>query len=92
MQQQYVDVTQLYVAISCSNHDIAISRLDECLSDLYIWFGHNGLDLNPDKTNSIVYLASLNIAGTSVSFSKNIKILGVVLDSKLSFKSQYLQP
>ena len=97
-QQQYADDTQLYVAITRSNHDIATSRLEECLSELHIWFCYNGLALNPNKTDAILFgtaqrskslppITTINVAGTTVSLSKTIKILGVVLDSKLSFDS-----
>ena len=65
----------------------------ECL-----WFCHNGLALNPDKTDAILlgiaqrarslpFITNINVAGTFVSLSENIKILGVVLHCKLSFNS-----
>ena len=93
MQQQYAYDMQLYVVITISNHKSAIFRLEECLSYLHIWFCHNELALNPDKTDAILFSTTqcaklpqcnttINIAGTSVS-SENIKILGVVLDIKL---------
>ena len=81
----------------CSNHDIATSRLEECLSDLHIWFCYNGLALNPkndaillgtaQRSKLLPLITNINVAGTTVSLSKNIKILDVVLDSKLSFDS-----
>ena len=88
--------TVICVAISSSNHDIAISQLEECLSDLHIWFCINGLALNPDNTDAILHstnqhakslppLTTIYVAGTSVLLSENIKIFGVVLDNKLSF-------
>ena len=98
MKQKYADDMQLYVAIIRSNHESAISRLEKCIFDLLIWFCHNGLVLNPDKTNAILTgttqrakslppIITINVTDISVSLSENIKIIGTVLDSKLSFNS-----
>ena len=43
---------QLNVDISLSNLDIVISQLEECLSELHIWFCYNGLNL--DKADDIL--------------------------------------
>ena len=55
-QQQYADDTQQQYAddITRSNHDIAISRLEECLSELHNWFCYNGLAQNSNKTDAIL--------------------------------------
>ena len=37
------------------------------------------------RAKSVPHSATIHVAGTSVSLSENIKILGIVLDSKLSF-------
>ena len=55
-------------------------------SDLLIWFGHNGLALNPDITHAILLgtnqrvkslppITTINVAGTSVSLSETLKSL-----------------
>ena len=78
------------------SQDAELSRLKECLSELHFWFCHNGLALNPDKTDVILLgttqraktlspISTISIAGTPVSLSSNIKILGVTLNNTLSF-------
>jgi hypothetical protein len=48
-QQQYADDIQFYISRSDYTHDV--SNLEDCLTALYSWFGHNGLSLNPDKSD-----------------------------------------
>ena len=71
------------MTITRSYHEDAISQLEECLSDLYIWLCRNGLALNPDKTDVILLgttqhakslppITTINVAGTSVLLSENI--------------------
>ena len=98
IQQQYADDTRLYVAISHLNRDTALAQLERCLDELHIWFCWNSLSLNPDKTDAILLgtsmrsktISTLNtiiVAGTPVALSDSIKILGIVLDKKLTFDS-----
>ena len=54
-QQQYADDTQLFIAVSNSNCVAAPRRLEECIMELHTWFCVNGLALNPDKTDAIVF-------------------------------------
>jgi len=49
-QQQYVDDTQLFLALSPANHTQSISVLQSCLNSLHIWFCENGMALNPNKS------------------------------------------
>jgi len=53
-QQQYADDTQLYIALSLNNSSTSVHNLS-CLSDLYYWCCLNGLALNPDKTDCILF-------------------------------------
>ena len=96
MQQQYADDTQLYVAISKDNYDTPVATLELCLSTLHTWFCYNGLALNPDKfeavefgttqrSRSLSITSTDNVAGTLVQVSNQVRILGVTLDSRLSF-------
>ena len=56
LQLQYADDTQLYVAISKDNYDTPVAKLELCLSTLHApWFCYNGLVLNPDKSEAIVF-------------------------------------
>ena len=55
MQQQYADDTQLYVAISSIIHTASLSNLEQYLLALHAWFTENGLALNPDKSDAILF-------------------------------------
>ena len=96
LQQQYADDTRLYVAISKDNYNTPVAKLELCLSTLHTWFCYNGLALNPDKSEAIMFgttqrsrslpiTSTINVAGTLVQVSNQIRILGVTLDSRLSF-------
>lgn len=96
--QQYADDTQLYISLSKSNPAIGISQLETCLSSLHSWFCHNGLCLNPTKSDAIIFgtqqrlhhftnIPAINIAGSVVNLSNKITTLGVTLDSNLNFNS-----
>ena len=63
---------------------------------LHNWFCVNGLALNPDKTDAIVFgthrrsklqavIDSINVAGVDIQPSNQVKLLGVLLDEKLMF-------
>ena len=94
-QQQYADDTQLYISLT-NDSTFPLNRLESCLTDLNSWFLSNGLALNPSKSEAILFgsrqrLAAvshtdtINVAGTPLTFSNHIKILGVVLDNELKF-------
>ena len=96
--QQYADDTQLYISLSKSNPAIGISQLETCLSSLHSWFCHNGLCLNPTKSDAILFgtqqrlhhftdIPTINIAGSVVNLSNKITTLGVTLDSTLNFNA-----
>ena len=94
---QYADDTQVYVALSRTDINAGVSNLHNCLSELHQWFSQNGLVINPDKSEAVLFstaqqarLAPLavdkvDVAGCSVPLSDNVKILGVTLDRHLTF-------
>ena len=51
--QQYD--TQLYIACSVNDAASPLSTLESCLASLHCWFCHNGLALNPSKTEAIIF-------------------------------------
>ena len=62
--------------------------------ELHTWFCVNGLALNPDKTDAIVFgthrrsksqaaIDSINVAGVVLQPSNQVKLLSVLLDEKL---------
>ena len=94
--QQYADDTQLHIALSHTDQSGKL-KLEECLSSIYAWFCFNGLAINPDKSEAILFgsrqrlrsfpsLSSIDLAGSAVPLSASVKTLGVTLDSKLTFR------
>jgi len=92
---QYADDTQLFVALES---DISLSDVNRCFCSLQRWFDINGLSLNPDKSEAIIFgtAARHRVEGgsidsitlnnnTQIPVSKSVKSLGVVLDNSLSF-------
>ena len=95
-QQQYADATQLFIALAPSSISVEISKLTLCLTSLHSWFSHNGLALNADKSESILLgtrqrshsyrdVTSVNVADAIVPLTDHVKLLGVTLDSHLTF-------
>lgn len=99
--QQYADDTQIYIELTPKSLNMAIDNLQRCLFSIKDWFSHNGLVINPDKSEALLMstpqrltrltstgLSSINVAGSSISFSESIRTLGVTLDQHLSFDGQ----
>ena len=93
-QQQYADDTRLYIAVTRLNLSFNIHQLELCLSDLHTWFCLNGLALNPNKSETIIFgirqrvatlppVSGIDVAGSKVQISSHVNILGVTLDSTL---------
>ena len=71
------------------------ARLQQTISELQSWFGANSLKMNERKTHFMLVGTKqklmkaadfhLEISGAVVHASKNIKILGVTVDSELSW-------
>jgi len=75
--------------------DSTFDAISECESDVARWFLENGMLLNPDKTEAVLFgtrsqrtkvdiSAGVEVAGVKVPFSDTVKLLGVKLDSELS--------
>ena len=93
-QQQYIDDTQLFIEVSSSDCEEGLLRLDECITNLHHWFCINGLALNPDKTEAVVFgthrrskphsaIDRINVDVVAIQPSNQVKLLGLVLDKKL---------
>ena len=94
---QYADDTQVYVALSRETVNTNVANLHDCLAALHQWFSQNGLVINPDKSESVLFstaqkarisplgLNNVDVAGCLVPLSDNVKILGVTLDRHLTF-------
>ena len=94
----YADDTQLYIHLSPDSTSAAFVQLQQCLSDVKSWMGSNKLKLNPDKTEFILFgseaqrakLAScfpVDILGSKLCPTNNVRNLGVVFDSGFTFSS-----
>ena len=90
-----VAINQLYLALSPANHGQSISVLQSCLNSFHIWFGENGMALNPNKSVAILFgtpqkfkslsgLKSVNVAGAVIPLSDKIKILSATFDANLT--------
>ena len=92
----YADDTQIYIVIKPSNRDSAISQVENCIKDIRIWMAANKLMLNDAKTE-LLHVSSrfsknvpdihINIGDTSISPSKTVRDLGVILDNNLTMTS-----
>ena len=94
---QYADDTQLYVALSKLNINTAVNNLHNCLHAVHLWLGQNGLEVNPEKSEAVLFstaqqarvsplpLTEVNVAGCIVPLTDNVKILGVTIDRHLTF-------
>lgn len=94
----YADDLQIYSQASVSEFDTLITRLNDNLSNIYNWSRSHGLKVNPDKSQAIIIggskqLARLNVTNvpsllfdsTPLTYSKEVKNLGVIFDSTLSW-------
>ena len=93
--QQYADDVQLRIALSHIDQSGKL-KLEECLSSMYAWFCFNGLAINPNTSEEILFgsrqrlrsfisLFSIDLEVSIVPVSDTFKPFGVTLDSKLTF-------
>ena len=86
----YADDTQLKTVINPCSPDCLLN-LTACADAVTGWHIRNELLLNPNKTGTYQQIAKfdqsvgINVSGTTVPFSSKLGVLGVTLDSRLSF-------
>jgi len=92
---QYAHDLQLYYSLRSGDFN-DLSSVVQCTKDVSRWFLENGLLLNATKTEAVVFgtrqrLQSINrtngisAVDATVQFADAVKLLGVTLDSTLSF-------
>ena len=96
--QSNADDAQIYILCDRDNLSIKAARhkLQECIADVCIWMNNSPLRLNEAKTEfDIVKQIITDVSnfklkvGTSLVHSSNqVKILGVILDSKMTLDPQ----
>ena len=95
----YADDTQIYISITPSNASNSIKYIQGCLSSVQSWLSANKLQLNPDKTEFIVFgnkrqqveLAPFfpaDIIGNKRVPADTVKNLGVKFDLCLNMSKQ----
>ena len=74
---------------SSSNLDALINKLEESTNNLFQWFRNNHMKANADKCHLLVtgnYEVSANINEFEIESSKKEKLLGISIDTRLSFE------
>ena len=74
---------------SSSNLDAVINKLEESTNNLFQWFRNNHMKANADKCHLLVtgnYEVSANIKEFEIESSKREKLLGISIDTRLSFE------
>ena len=84
----YADDTQLYVSFDLSNPNVALDRMNLCISDLGIWMIKNKLKIIEPKTDFLIITSSflkksfddLNIMGgdSNIVSSNSARNLGMI--------------
>ena len=96
---QFADDTQLYVTMNSVNKATALARLSQCTAAVKKWFLENDLQLNADKSEvitigttvqlkSVAEIDTVDVAGSSLPVSSELKSLGVIIDRGQRFDSQ----
>ena len=77
---------------------VGLSVLVACTSDVKLWYIQTGLPLNPDKSEALIVgtssqlkqvlpaVPSLTVTGLNLPVSEQMKVLGVILDRRLTFQ------
>jgi len=95
----YADDTQLYVSFPVKDCQVAIKKLEDCVSDMRIWMRDNHLKLNDNKTEFMIigkpHLVkkiqgprSIKIGGSTIEAATCVKNIGAMLDSGLEMRNQ----
>ena len=78
------DDTQLYIAMSKMSSANVIIQLQNCVTALHKWFAENGLALNPDKSEAVLFSTSQHAKRLSAISTIDAAISTVALSSKIN--------
>ena len=95
-REMYIDDLTVYHSFKTKDVQQNESYINQQCTKILSWYCANDLQLNPKKTKCMIFGPSkavdkvketicIQINGSKVEPSKNIKLLGVTLDSKLSY-------
>ena len=98
----YADDIQLYVSFTPSSKGLsdAKGKLEKCIDDISIWMGLNGLKLNENKTELIVFGSkcmlskinshdlSIHVGDNDIQSATKVRNLGVIFDCNMTFNDQ----
>ena len=59
---QYADDTQMYIVASKADLKANINTLEKCTAAVHQWLLHNGLQLNPSKSEVIQFTAAEDVS------------------------------
>ena len=97
----FADYHSLNYAFKANNREQEVetmNSLEQCLLDVNRWMNQNRLKMNTEKTEFIIFgsgqnlpkcsTKNINICGDMVEHSNKIRLLGMWLDTGLTFKHQ----
>ena len=92
----YADDTQLYLPFDPQNSEIAMFRMEACITEIKSWMAHNYLKLNDDKTEFIMFGTqsalrsvsewTVSVGEVEVLPSRTVRNIGAMMDSALTMK------
>ncbi|RJG15175.1 hypothetical protein D4A39_16695, partial [Alcanivorax profundi] len=89
----YADDTQIYISLTAGDSE-PVDSLCHCLQQITVWMQNNFLQLNPDKTEVIIFgphtqreSVSSHLESLSLKPKNQVRNLGVIMDSDLNFNS-----
>ena len=94
----YADDSQLYKSFPVKNLLNEVHRTEECINHVQIWMNDNMLGLNGPKTEYMILgktstlknltKINLNLNGSVINPTKNVKNLGIMFDEELTMSDQ----
>ena len=95
----YADDTQLYMPCTAEDSEGAVSKMENCITDVKKWMSCNFLKLNGSKTEFLViskrsqkeevkHVNTIKIGDSSVNVACKAKNIGCIIDSTVTMEDQ----